>query len=102
EGEKGGRGAKVRVGGVLISWATSASVASIARGRGVGDRRRAVRLARRGRLPADILGFAIAPPKGEIAMRTSRRPQAHASPTIRRMSAALAPAPPTARNAPPP
>src|SRR5262249_56771850 len=50
---------------VLISWATSANVASIARGCGVGERRRAVRLARRGRLPADVLALAITPPRGD-------------------------------------
>jgi hypothetical protein len=68
----------------------------MARALGIGAR--AARLFRRGRLPADVLGLAIASLR-QIATQIRRRPQAHASPTIRRISAALAPFSRNARNA---
>src|SRR5262249_43032487 len=62
--------ARMPVSGVRISWAMSASAASIARG--CGDPRRAARRARRGRLPADVLFLGIAPPLTLPRRRTRR------------------------------
>ncbi len=93
--------ARMPVSGVLISCAISASVASIARVRDAAERGRAARLPRRvpRRLPADVFLLGIAPPKGDCHGAPPPATGSHASPTIRRMSAAVAPRSRSARKA---
>ena len=84
--------ASMPVSGVLISWAISASVASIARVRDAAAPGRAARPPRRlpRLLPAAVFRLGIAPPGGDCHGAEPSATGPH-SPTIRRMSAAVAP-----------